>query len=118
MTYGLSGDSPRRSAHVFKKSVSIAAISVAFTMAFTALPSPVVAQAFSFNNVSIEGNQRIEPGTILSYAGIARGAAVSAAGSGSAFPASAASAVSERLAVASNRGRLHVGRRQGEYHLS
>ena len=79
MTYGLSGDSPRRSAHVFKKSVSIAAISVAFTMAFTALPSPVVAQAFSFNNVSIEGNQRIEPGTILSYAGIARGAAVSAA---------------------------------------
>lgn len=79
MTYGLSGDSPRRGARVFKKSVSIAAISVAFTMAFTALPSPVVAQTFSFSNVSIEGNQRIEPGTILSYAGIARGAAVSAA---------------------------------------
>lgn len=38
----------------------------------------VVAQTFSFSNVAIEGAQRIEPATILSYADIARGEALSA----------------------------------------
>ncbi|KUF12142.1 outer membrane protein assembly factor BamA [Pseudoponticoccus marisrubri] len=38
-----------------------------------------VAQTYSFNSVTIEGNRRIESGTILSYAGIARGQAVTAA---------------------------------------
>ncbi|TYB89691.1 outer membrane protein assembly factor BamA [Oceaniovalibus sp. ACAM 378] len=41
--------------------------------------SPAQAQAFQFNSVTIEGNQRIEPGTILSYAAISRGEAVSGA---------------------------------------
>jgi len=48
-------------------------------MALTALPDTALAQAFSFSSVSIEGNQRIESGTILSFAGIARGQTVSAA---------------------------------------
>ncbi|MGZ9812366.1 outer membrane protein assembly factor BamA [Pseudoroseicyclus sp. H15] len=39
---------------------------------------PAAAQNYAFSNVQIEGNQRIEPGTILSYAGIARGESVSA----------------------------------------
>jgi outer membrane protein insertion porin family len=44
------------------------------------LPSDMAhAQSYSFNTVQIEGNQRIEAGTILSYAGIARGQTVSAA---------------------------------------
>ena len=37
------------------------------------------AQSFSFSNVSIEGAERIEPATILNYAGIARGETLSAA---------------------------------------
>ncbi len=37
------------------------------------------AQTYRFTSVSIEGNQRIEPGTILSYADISRGETVSAA---------------------------------------
>ncbi len=40
--------------------------------------SPAQAQSYRFTNVSIEGNQRIEGGTILSQAGIARGETVSA----------------------------------------
>src|SRR5690606_8846997 len=36
------------------------------------------AQSFRFSNVTIEGNQRVEPGTILSYAAIGRGEAISA----------------------------------------
>ena len=42
-------------------------------------PSPASAQTFVFNSVQIDGNQRVEDGTILSYAGIARGQRVSAA---------------------------------------
>ncbi len=40
---------------------------------------PVVAQQFSFSSVVIEGNSRIESGTILTQAGIARGQTLSAA---------------------------------------
>ena len=39
--------------------------------------TPATAQSYSFSNVVIEGNERIEAATILSYAGIARGEAVS-----------------------------------------
>ncbi|WP_368188311.1 outer membrane protein assembly factor BamA [Aestuariibius sp. HNIBRBA575] len=42
-------------------------------------PTQVVAQSFTFSTVSIEGNQRIEDGTILTYAGLTRGETVSAA---------------------------------------
>ncbi len=41
--------------------------------------SPAFAQSFSFSNVVVEGNVRVDPATILSYAGISRGAEVSAA---------------------------------------
>ncbi len=39
---------------------------------------PAFAQVFSFSNVRIEGNSRVDNATILSYAGIARGGEVSA----------------------------------------
>jgi outer membrane protein insertion porin family len=42
------------------------------------LAAPAWAQSYRFSTVTIEGNQRIEQGTILSYAGITRGATVSA----------------------------------------
>jgi outer membrane protein insertion porin family len=40
---------------------------------------PAFAQVFSFSNVTIEGNQRVDAATILNYAGISRGQEVSAA---------------------------------------
>ncbi|MFC7703744.1 outer membrane protein assembly factor BamA [Plastorhodobacter daqingensis] len=40
--------------------------------------SPAFAQSFRFDSVVVEGNQRIGAGTILSYAGIDQGAALSA----------------------------------------
>lgn len=43
------------------------------------LAGPSEAQTYRFSSVSIEGNQRIEPDTILTYAGISRGETVSAA---------------------------------------
>lgn len=40
---------------------------------------PAAAQSYSFSNVRVEGNERVDAATVLSYAGIARGARVSAA---------------------------------------
>lgn len=48
-------------------------------VAIGAAPAPVLAQSYRFSNVTIEGNQRIEPRTILNHARIARGEGVSAA---------------------------------------
>ncbi len=42
------------------------------------VPSVIEAQSYSFNSVSVEGNQRIETATILSYLGVARGQSISA----------------------------------------
>ncbi len=67
-----------------KNQVSRAAKVVAVAIALTAgvgaatLPRAAYAQSYVFNSVSIEGNERIEGSTILSYAGIARGQSVSA----------------------------------------
>jgi outer membrane protein insertion porin family len=41
--------------------------------------SPAYAQVFSFSNVVVEGNVRVDPATIIAYAGIKRGDEVSAA---------------------------------------
>jgi outer membrane protein insertion porin family len=43
-----------------------------------AMAVPALGQSFAFDTVEISGNLRIETGTILAYAGIARGEAVSA----------------------------------------
>lgn len=48
------------------------------TLLLTAAPLALGAQTFSFGSVRVEGNQRIEAGTILAQAGIAQGEAVSA----------------------------------------
>ncbi len=42
------------------------------------IPQAAYAQSYAFSSVDIQGNQRVEAGTILSYAGIARGQQVSA----------------------------------------
>ncbi|MCB1363041.1 MAG: outer membrane protein assembly factor BamA [Rhodobacteraceae bacterium] len=47
-------------------------------MAFTVLPGAAAAQDYTFNSVTVEGNQRIEASTIIARAGIARGKSVSA----------------------------------------
>ncbi|MCT4577368.1 outer membrane protein assembly factor BamA [Donghicola sp.] len=72
---------PRRKAGGFAKAAGLMA-SVAVLSTFTsvvATPTVAVAQSFAFNSVEIDGNQRIEDATILSYMGIARGQTVSAA---------------------------------------
>jgi len=55
------------------------AASMAALIAAISAVAPALAQDFRFDQVSVEGNRRIETGTILTYAGIARGETVSAA---------------------------------------
>jgi outer membrane protein insertion porin family len=45
---------------------------------WVAEPTMAQAQTYSFSNLVIEGNERIEPQTIITYAGIGRGKPVSA----------------------------------------
>jgi outer membrane protein insertion porin family len=47
--------------------------------------TPAYAQSFSFSNVVVEGNTRVDAATITSYAGISRGQSVSAAELNDAF---------------------------------
>jgi outer membrane protein insertion porin family len=53
-------------------------IATLFVSGMTALATPVSAQDFNFSNVSVEGNQRIETATILTYLGFGQGEAVTA----------------------------------------
>ena len=56
-----------------------AALFFVFSAVFALWAAPGQAQSFSFQRVVVEGNERIEAGTIVEYAGIARGESVSAA---------------------------------------
>jgi outer membrane protein insertion porin family len=60
--------------------VSIRAIAAIVLVAVLVLPAGMArAQSYSFSNVQVQGNQRIETGTILSYLGFSQGETVSAA---------------------------------------
>ncbi len=47
--------------------------------------TPAIAQVFAFSQVQIEGNERVDAATILSYAGIARGQEITAGGLNDAY---------------------------------
>lgn len=79
-----------------KTGIATAAFVVALGGAFGA-PDLAHAQSYAFNSVAIEGNQRIEDATILSYAGIPRGQAVSAGELNAAFQRIEASGLFESV---------------------
>lgn len=73
-----------------------------FLLASTAsvvVPDVVYAQQYRFSTVEITGNQRIESGTILTYAGIARGERVSAAQLNDAYQRILASGLFESVEI-------------------
>ncbi len=54
-------------------------LSTGFMLAYTAEPVQAQARAYRFDRVEISGNQRVDAATIMSYAGITKGKAMSAA---------------------------------------
>ncbi len=61
-----------------RSTIRAAACTALIALTFIVAPAGADAQSYRFTNVAIEGNQRIESGTILTYAGIGRGQTVSA----------------------------------------
>ncbi len=61
-----------------KRHTAIVSVSVIVSMACLGTAWQAEAQTYQFSNVQVEGNQRVDAATILSYAGIGRGQAVSA----------------------------------------
>lgn len=68
----------RQARFSLKSFVAQSLIVFAVVLACFAAPRDASAQSYRFTSVTIEGNQRVEPGTILTYAGISRGQTVSA----------------------------------------
>lgn len=66
------------------------------------------AQNYRFNSVSIEGNKRIESGTILTYAGIGRGETVSAGDLNEAYQRILASGLFESVEIEPRGGTLVI----------
>ncbi|MDX5401470.1 MAG: outer membrane protein assembly factor BamA [Rhodobacterales bacterium] len=66
------------------------------------------AQSYSFSTVQVDGNQRIEAATILSYAGIARGQTVSAAELNDAYQRILASGLFEQVSLEPRGGTLVI----------
>lgn len=81
---------------------------LALSMTYVALPNAAQAQSYRFNQVKIEGNQRIEPATILTYAGIARGETVSAAQLNDAYQRILNSGLFESVSVEPRGGTLVI----------
>lgn len=77
MSEQVGGVSRRRSHEKGLLRRTTIAFSVLLSMGFMASPELAEAQSYRITTVSIEGNNRIEDGTIASYAGIARGQVVS-----------------------------------------
>src|SRR6056297_2080269 len=81
---------------------------VALALAVVFSPVRAEAQNYSFNSVSIEGNQRIESATILTYAGIARGETVSAGELNDAYQRILGSGLFETVVVEPQGSRLVI----------
>jgi len=62
----------------FKRHSAIVSVSVIVSMACLGTAWQAEAQTYQFSNVQVDGNQRVDAATILSYAGIGRGQTVSA----------------------------------------
>jgi outer membrane protein insertion porin family len=69
---------------------------------------PAFAQSFSFSNVVIEGNERVDAATILNYAGISRGDEVSASALNDAYQRIANSGLFEEVELIPQGGTLLI----------
>ncbi|MBS0122860.1 outer membrane protein assembly factor BamA [Thetidibacter halocola] len=97
----------RAAAHLSGAAKAVA-IALALSVGVSGAPQQVQAQSYSFSSVAIEGNTRIEAGTILSYAGIARGQPVSAAELNDAYQRLVASGLFEEVEIIPQGSRLVI----------
>lgn len=92
----------------YRPAMRRAGLLLSVAMLCTASLTPVQAQTYSFNQVQVEGNSRIDAGTILAYAGIGRGEAVSAGELNDAYQRIIASGQFETVELVPSGGTLVV----------
>lgn len=80
----------------------------ALVAASFALPDSAEAQNYSFNSVAVEGNQRVDAATIVTYAGIARGETVSAGDLNEAYQRILDSGLFEKVEIVPQGNRLII----------
>lgn len=85
-----------------------AAVFLVASMASLTLPGAALAQNYSFSSIKIEGAERIEAQTILTYAGIGRGQAVSAGGLNDAYQRLQGSGLFETVELVPQGGTLVI----------
>lgn len=85
-----------------------AAVFLVASMASLAVPQLASAQNYAFSSVKIEGNERIEPQTILTYAGIAKGKTVSAGALNDAYQRLQGSGLFESVEIVPQGGTLVI----------
>jgi outer membrane protein insertion porin family len=76
--------------------------------AWVATPDMSLAQSYRFTTVQVDGNARIETGTVLSYAGIARGQTISAAELNDAYQRLVGSGLFETVEITPRGGTLVI----------
>ncbi|SIS89787.1 outer membrane protein assembly factor BamA [Phaeovulum vinaykumarii] len=110
MTVGGQGSKSRKT----PATVSLRSATLSLALAgLVAAPLPALAQNFRFDQVSIEGLERIEPATVLSLAGIARGEQLSGGALNDAYQRLKDSGLFERVELVPQGGRLVI--RLAEY---
>ncbi len=85
-----------------------AAILIALVLALMSAPGTAQAQSFRFSNFVVEGNQRVDAATVLSYADLVPGQAIGSAGLNEAFQSIMASGLFERVELVPQGGTLRV----------
>jgi outer membrane protein insertion porin family len=85
-----------------------ASIIVAISVLCAGIFTQAAAQSYSFSNVVIEGNERVEAASILRFAGIGRGEAVSAGGLNDAYQRIVNSGLFEAVEVIPQGGTLLI----------
>ncbi len=112
MAKGISARKAPGLARGYQVANATRAVCLSFAVAMGAgvatIPQVAYAQSYVFNSVNIEGNRRVEPGTILSYAGIARGQRVSAAELNDAYQRILGSGLFETVEIVPQGSRLTI----------
>ncbi|MCL3880682.1 outer membrane protein assembly factor BamA [Marivita sp. GX14005] len=79
MTYKTGGQGSRSDVCGSRFRPFLTAASLALSVGYITAPDLAFAQEFRFNTIEVQGNQRIETGTIANYIGVSRGQPISAA---------------------------------------
>ena len=90
------------------RSAKAALMAGALAGAAMSLPAVALAQDYRFTTVNVEGNQRVDAATIITFAGIGRGEALTAAELNDAYQRIVDSGLFESVAISPNGNRLNI----------